>query len=142
MKLVEAVADAGYSLLIVGPYDPRWEPRRFAALTARPSVRYVGSVPEEEVSAYIAAIDVGITPYMDNPFNKASFPLKTLDYLSAGRPAVSTTLPASLWLLTISQEAKKRPFLSGSCFWQAMLTVSLARCAASRVSPARTAKPQ
>lgn len=99
MDFVEAVADAGFSLLLVGPHDSRWEPRRFSELIARPRVHYVGRVPEEEAPAYIAAIDVGITPYMDSPFNRASFPLKTLDYLSAGRPAVSTALPASRWLL-------------------------------------------
>jgi len=99
MDLAEAVADAGFSLLIVGPHDTRWEPRRFAALTSRRRVYYAGRVPEEEVPAYIAAADVGITPYLDTPFNRASFPLKTLDYLSAGRPAVSTGLPAARWLL-------------------------------------------
>jgi len=99
MDLVEAVADAGFSLLVVGPHDAQWEPRRLAALTARPAVRYVGRVPEEQAPAYIAAIDIGITPYLDSPFNRASFPLKTLDYLSAGRPAVSTALPAARWLL-------------------------------------------
>ena len=99
LSLVEAVADSGYSLLLVGPHDPHWEPRRLAALTARPAVRYVGRVPEEEAPAYIAAADIGITPYLDTPFNRASFPLKTLDYLSAGRPAVSTALPAARWLL-------------------------------------------
>jgi teichuronic acid biosynthesis glycosyltransferase TuaH len=99
MDIVEAIADAGFSLLLVGPHDPRWERRRFSALTARPGVHYVGRVPEEEAPAYIAATDIGITPYLDSPFNRASFPLKTLDYLSAGRPAVSTTLPAARWLL-------------------------------------------
>ena len=48
--------------------------------------------------AYIAATDIGITPYVDSPFNRASFPLKTLDYLSAGRPAVTTALPTAQWL--------------------------------------------
>jgi teichuronic acid biosynthesis glycosyltransferase TuaH len=99
MDLVEAIADAGFSLLLVGPHDRRWEPRRFAALTTRPGVHYAGRVPEEEAPAYIAATDIGITPYVDSAFNRASFPLKTLDYLSAGRPAVSTTLPAARWLL-------------------------------------------
>jgi teichuronic acid biosynthesis glycosyltransferase TuaH len=97
--LVEAVANAGFSLLVVGPHNSRWEPRRFAALAARPAVRYVGRVTEEAAPAYIAAADIGITPYLDTPFNRASFPLKTLDYLSAGRPAVSTALPAARWLL-------------------------------------------
>jgi teichuronic acid biosynthesis glycosyltransferase TuaH len=99
MDLIEAVADAGFSLLVVGPHDSRWEPRRFTALTARPRVQYVGRVTQDEVPAYIAATDIGITPYLDSPFNRASFPLKTLDYLSAGRPAVSTALPAARWLL-------------------------------------------
>jgi teichuronic acid biosynthesis glycosyltransferase TuaH len=99
LGLVEAIADAGFSLLVVGPHDSRWELQRFSALTARPGVRYVGRVTQEEAPSYIAAADIGITPYLDSPFNRASFPLKTLDYLSAGRPAVSTALPAARWLL-------------------------------------------
>ena len=86
MDLVEAIADAGFSLLMVGPHDTHWEPRRFRALTARRTVHCVGRVPEEEAPAYIAAADIGITPYLDSPFNRASFPLKTLDYLSAWPP--------------------------------------------------------
>ncbi len=108
MDLVEAVADAGYSLLIVGPHDPQWEPRRFRALTARPRVHCVGRVPEEDASAYAAAADIGITPYLDSPFNRASFPLKTLDYLSASRPAVSTDLPAARWLLDDLTRSERR----------------------------------
>jgi teichuronic acid biosynthesis glycosyltransferase TuaH len=99
VDLVEAIADAGFSLLLVGPHDSRWEPQRFCALTGRPGVRYVGPVKAAEVPSYIAAIDVGITPYLDSPFNRASFPIKTLDYLAAGRAAVSTALPAARWLL-------------------------------------------
>jgi teichuronic acid biosynthesis glycosyltransferase TuaH len=98
LDIVEAIADAGFSLLIVGPHNPQWEPQRFSALTARSSVHYVGRVSEDEVPPYIAATDIGITPYVDSPFNRASFPLKTLDYLSAGRPAVSTALPTARWL--------------------------------------------
>jgi hypothetical protein len=41
-------------------------------------------------------MDVGLTPYADTPFNQASFPLKTLEYLSAGLPVVSTDLPGAL----------------------------------------------
>jgi teichuronic acid biosynthesis glycosyltransferase TuaH len=99
MDLLEAIADAGYSLLLVGPHHSQWEQRRFAELITRPGVRYVGRVPEKDAPSYIAAADIGITPYLDSPFNRASFPLKTLDYLIAGRPAVSTDLPAARWLL-------------------------------------------
>jgi teichuronic acid biosynthesis glycosyltransferase TuaH len=97
--ILEAVADAGFSLLLVGPHDERWARDRFAALTARPGVEYAGRVPADKVPSYLAAIDVGITPYQNTPFNYASFPIKTLEYLSAGRPVVSTDLPGSRWLL-------------------------------------------
>jgi glycosyltransferase involved in cell wall biosynthesis len=96
--LLEAVAGAGLSLLLVGPYDPRWEPARFAALIARPNVHYAGRVPAQEVPSYLAAMDVGLTPYAGTPFNQASFPLKTLEYFGAGLPVVSTDLPGSRWL--------------------------------------------
>jgi glycosyltransferase involved in cell wall biosynthesis len=98
IRLLEAVADAGLSLLLVGPYDARWEHERFTALTTRPNVRYAGRVPAEEVPRYLTAIDVGLTPYADSPFNQASFPMKTLEYFSAGLPVVSTDLPGSQWL--------------------------------------------
>jgi teichuronic acid biosynthesis glycosyltransferase TuaH len=98
LEVLEAVAGAGYSLLIVGPLDPRWGGERFAQLVRQPHVRYVGQVPSTAVPRYLAAIDVGITPYRDTPFNRASFPLKTLEYLGAGVPVVSADLPAARWL--------------------------------------------
>jgi teichuronic acid biosynthesis glycosyltransferase TuaH len=52
---------------------------------------------------------VGITPYTGSPFNLASFPLKTLEYLSAGRPVVSTDLPGSRWLLDDLFRADQAP---------------------------------
>jgi teichuronic acid biosynthesis glycosyltransferase TuaH len=97
--ILEAIADAGLSLLIVGPVDFRWEPRRFAALTTRAQVHYAGAVSAEAVPSYLARMDVGITPYQDSKFNRASFPLKTLEYLGAGLPVISTDLPAGRWLL-------------------------------------------
>jgi teichuronic acid biosynthesis glycosyltransferase TuaH len=96
--VLEAVAEAGFSLLIVGPRNPQWEKQRFKELIGRSGVRYVGAVPAEMVPSYLAAIDVGLTPYRDTPFNRASFPLKTLEYLAAGLPVVSSDLPAARWL--------------------------------------------
>ncbi|MBI1759639.1 MAG: glycosyltransferase [Actinobacteria bacterium] len=100
IALLEAVADLGSLLLVVGPLHPGWEPERFAALTRRPNVRYAGEVGKAELAGYLGAIDVGLTPYRDSAFNRASFPLKTLEYLAAGRPVVSTDLPATRWLAT------------------------------------------
>ena len=98
LSVLNAIADAGFSLLIVGPLDPRWEQQRFKELVNRSHVHYTGPVPAEAVPSYLAAIDIGITPYRDTPFNRASFPLKTLEYLGAGVPVVSTDIPAAHWL--------------------------------------------
>jgi teichuronic acid biosynthesis glycosyltransferase TuaH len=98
LDILYEIVDAGFSLLVVGPRDPCWEPQRFTDLIAHPQVHYAGPVPAEAVPSYLAAIDVGITPYRESLFNRASFPLKTLEYLSAGRPVVTTDLPAARWL--------------------------------------------
>lgn len=100
IDLLVAVAGLDCTLLIVGPHQAGWEPRRFAALVSRPNVVHVGAVPATALPSYFRVIDVGLTPYRDTPFNRASFPLKTLEYLAAGRPAVSTDLPATRWLAT------------------------------------------
>lgn len=98
--LLESVLATGCSLLIVGPHDPAWEPQRFARLIAHERVRWVGAQPFEKLPAFLKRIDVGLTPYHDSDFNRASFPLKTLEYLAAGKPVVSTDLPAVRWLAT------------------------------------------
>lgn len=98
LGLLEAVADTGCSLLIVGPVAAGYQSRRFAALAGRPNVRHVGPKPFAELPGYLRVMDVGLIPYADTPFNRASFPLKTLEYLAAGRDAVSVPLPANAWL--------------------------------------------
>ncbi|GII53526.1 hypothetical protein Pth03_19150 [Planotetraspora thailandica] len=98
IALLEAVADAGHPLVLVGPRAPRYEPERFPALVSRPGVHWVGAKPYDALPSYLRVIDTGLTPYTDSAFNRASFPLKTLEYLAAGRGVVSTDLPATRWL--------------------------------------------
>lgn len=100
LALLEAVADRGRSLLLIGPADPRFEPERFDALRRRDNVCWVGQKPFQELPGYLRMMDVGIVPYRDSAFNRGSFPLKTLEYLAAGRGVVATDLPAIRWLAT------------------------------------------
>jgi teichuronic acid biosynthesis glycosyltransferase TuaH len=100
LRLLEAIAERGRSLLLVGPKDPAFEPVRFDALQRRRNVRWVGVKPAEVLPNYLRAIDVGVVPYRDSKFNRGSFPLKTLEYLAAGRAVVATDLPAIRWLAT------------------------------------------
>lgn len=100
ISLLEAIANRGRSLLLIGPRRPDYELIRWAALIKRSNVRWVGPRQYEQLPAYMKAIDVGLVPYNNSAFNRGSFPLKTLEYLAAGRPVVSTGLPASRWLAT------------------------------------------
>jgi teichuronic acid biosynthesis glycosyltransferase TuaH len=98
VTLLESVVDAGVSLLLVGPRSPRLADPQLQRLLTRPQVQWVGAKPFEQLPSYVRCIDVGLTPYGKNDFNQASFPLKTLEYLAAGRPVVTTELPANAML--------------------------------------------
>ena len=100
LALLEAVADSGVSLLLIGPKDARFEPDRFARLTARGNVQYLGLRQFEQLPSYLKMVDVGLVPYGHTEFNRWSFPMKALECLSAGRPVVSTSLSAMRWLDT------------------------------------------
>lgn len=111
LSMLEAVSDAGVRLRLIGPrteHDPDFA-KRLDALVAREGVEWVGPVAPEALPAHLAVLGVGLTPYADSAFNRASFPLKTLEYLAAGLPVVSTDLPASRWLgedqMTIAGDA-------------------------------------
>lgn len=97
LNLLIAVADGGAPLLLVGPRDPGWGGAAFDELVARPDVQWCGEVPARDLPAYLASARVGVVPYADRPFNRASFPLKVLEYLAVGLPVVSTPLPAMEW---------------------------------------------
>ena len=98
--ILEEIAARGRSLLLVGGRHWLFESERAERLLARPNVCWVGGKDFEELPSYQRMIDVGIVPYNDSAFNRGSFPLKTLEYLSAGRGCVATDLPAIRWLDT------------------------------------------
>ena len=100
--ILDAVAAAGIELALIGPRTERNPETRskLDALLQHSSVRWEGELPAEDVPGRLARAAAGITPYADTEFNRSSFPLKTLDYLSAGLPVVSTDLPAARWLGT------------------------------------------
>ena len=96
-ELLEAVVNRGVSLLIVGPAvesQTDWLPR----LCSRSNVRWVGRQPFEALPGLLGQASVGLVPYADTAFNRASFPLKALEYLAAGLPVVATDLPFTEWL--------------------------------------------
>lgn len=95
ISLLEAVAEAGVSLLLVGPAALTSSLAGFEALVTRPNVQWVGPQPFPELPRYLAAMSVGLTPYALSAFNQSSYPLKTIEYLAAGLEVISSDLPAA-----------------------------------------------
>jgi len=95
IAILEAVAETGVNLLLVGPVSLTSGLAGFESLIARPNVQWTGPRPFRELNRYLSAMTVGLTPYVPSEFNQSSYPLKTLEYLAAGLDVVSTDLPAA-----------------------------------------------
>ncbi len=80
------------TLLLIGPATEETAPQleRLARLSA---VRWLGPKPYSELPRYVAAFDVGLIPYLSNAYTRSCFPLKTYEYLAAGKPVVASGLP-------------------------------------------------
>jgi glycosyltransferase involved in cell wall biosynthesis len=83
-----------WSIVLVGPVgegDPRGELEELHDL---PNVVFSGRRSFAELPAWIGAADVCLIPYELNRYTASVFPMKVYEYLAAGRPVVSTRLPA------------------------------------------------
>lgn len=100
LELLDALAASGIQIRVIGPRRER-DPAVKAGIDrflSHANVNWRGEVPASRVPALLSDVSAGITPYLVNEFNEASFPLKTLEYLAAGLPVVSTDSSAARWL--------------------------------------------
>jgi glycosyltransferase involved in cell wall biosynthesis len=81
-----------WSILLVGPTRADAE-QRLARLRNYPNVRHVPAQPYAVLPSYVAAFDVATIPYVENAYTRSCFPLKTFEYLAAGKPVVASGLP-------------------------------------------------
>jgi glycosyltransferase involved in cell wall biosynthesis len=90
LELVAGVADArpDWQLVMVGPVvkiDPESLPRR-------PNIRWIGMQAYEALPYLLAQWDVAILPFALNEATRFISPTKTLEYMAAGVPVVSTAI--------------------------------------------------
>jgi UDP-galactopyranose mutase len=90
LDLIATIADARpeWQLVMVGPVvkiDPTTLPRR-------PNIHYLGSKRYEELPTYLAGWDVALLTFARNDATRFISPTKTLEYLAAGKPVVSTPI--------------------------------------------------
>ena len=62
-------------------------------LPTAPNIRYLGSQPYERLPEVMGGFDVALMPFALNDATRSISPTKTLEYLAAGLPVVSTRVP-------------------------------------------------
>jgi len=82
------------SLILVGPVDLRLDFAGLRKLEELPNVHLLGAKPVAEVACYMRACQVCLMPYKLNEWTAHINPLKLYEYLAAGKPVVSTAIPA------------------------------------------------
>ena len=90
LELLDAMAAAlpDWEIQMVGPVakiDP-------AQLPARENMRYLGPQPYERLPEIMGGFDVALMPFALNEATRSISPTKTLEYLAAGLPVVSTRI--------------------------------------------------
>ena len=91
LKLIAGLArrrpDA--SIAIIGPATISKAP-----LAGLPNVHWLGARNHDELPCYLRGFDVGLIPFRKVPLTHHANPIKLYEYLAAGTPVVSTSLPA------------------------------------------------
>jgi len=90
LELLGALAKLrpSYHFVLIGPVvkiDPVTLPRL-------PNLHFLGQKRYEDLPSYIAGWNVAIMPFARNAATRFISPTKTLEYLAAGRPVVSTSI--------------------------------------------------
>ena len=87
------------SIVISGPLTTSKPP-----LAHPPNVHWLGARGHDVLPCYLRGFDVGLIPFCKVPLTHNANPIKLYEYLAAGVPVVSTSLPAvhpipgSVWL--------------------------------------------
>jgi UDP-galactopyranose mutase len=91
LSLLIALADADphWQIVMVGPVlkiDP-------AKLPRRPNIHWLGMQPYSRLPQLVASWDVCLMPFALNQLTRFINPTKTLEYMAAEKPVVSTSVP-------------------------------------------------
>lgn len=83
-------AKVDWSFVFIGPCAEKPP----GDITRKKNIYFLGTRDMECLPQYLKAFDVCIIPYQGEEFLKNCFPTKVFEYLAAGKPVVSVSIPA------------------------------------------------
>jgi glycosyltransferase involved in cell wall biosynthesis len=91
--VVRAIAEAepNWRIRLIGPVAEGFDPGAFRDLF---NVSIEAPIAHDSVASVLAEFDLGVMPYFDHPMYRGMSPLKNLELLAAGVPAVARPAPA------------------------------------------------
>lgn len=99
LKLLELIANkfTSASFVLLGLMSIKDKSIR-KTLLSKLNIFYVGHKPLEDIPTYISDFNVCIIPYLTNDYGQYAYPVKIMEYLSLGKPVVTTALPSIKYL--------------------------------------------
>jgi glycosyltransferase involved in cell wall biosynthesis len=100
ISIIQGIAKARpqWSIALVGPVWHGFDP---AAFLPFPNIHLLGMQRHADLPNYLKGIDVCITPFKLNEFTLHGDAMKCYEYLTAGKPVVSTPVPSALRLSSV-----------------------------------------
>jgi glycosyltransferase involved in cell wall biosynthesis len=81
------------SIVLIGPIRNSGQ-AKVIKIPQGKNIHYLGTRDYSSLPGYLKGFDICIIPYIDSEYTRHVFPLKFFEYLSAGKPIVSTPLPS------------------------------------------------
>jgi glycosyltransferase involved in cell wall biosynthesis len=94
--LLRAIAERrpDWSIVLIGKIGEGEPGTDASLLQGLDNLHVLGPRPYASLPSYLRGMDVALLPSRSNDYTASMFPMKFFEYLAAGRPVVSTDLPA------------------------------------------------
>lgn len=93
-ELLEQLAGPDWSIVLIGPVGLTDRGSRVSRIIDRPGIYLLGPKQYKVLPDYLRFFDVCLIPYNINEYTTSVFPMKSFEYLAAGKRVVSTDLPS------------------------------------------------